>query len=331
MDRRDFLRAIASAAAAGLAGRAFGAPPLQAAGGRARVALARDVRLAGLEGEAFDRLLANLVHRAVADALGVADAAQAWRRLFRPDDVVAVKLNCLAPEISPRRGVVMAIVEGLAAAGVTADRIILYDKEDRDLRKAGFELKAGGDGPLCYGTIGDTKGPGYEERFTLIGDTSFRLTKIVTREATAIINVPVAKQHEYAGITGALKNHFGSIHNPEDFHKFACDPAIARVNKATPIRSKQRLVIMDATRVLYEGGPSYQPQYTIPYWAVMASTDPVAIDAELLQLIELCRQRQGLKSLWELEYTPKHIRTAAQIGLGVADLKAIDLRVYNRA
>ena len=331
MDRRDFLRTVASAAAAGLAGRALGAPPIGAAGTRARVALARDTSLAQLEGAAFDRLLANLVHRAVSDALGVANAAAAWRRLFRPDDVVAVKLNCLAPELSPRRGIVLAIVEGLAAAGVSADRIILYDKEDRDLRKAGFELKSSGDGPLCYGTIGETEGPGYEERFTLVGDTSFRLSKIVTRQATAIINVPVAKQHEYAGVTGALKNHFGTIHNPEDFHKFACDPAIANVNKATAIRSKQRLVIMDATRVLYEGGPSYQPQYTIPYWAVMASTDPVAIDAELLQLIELCRKQQGLKSLWELEYTPKHIKTAAEMGLGVADLSAIDLRVYNRA
>ncbi|MBC7288621.1 MAG: DUF362 domain-containing protein [Armatimonadetes bacterium] len=329
MNRREFLKK--AAAIAGLVtGEALGAPPRTGGAKAATVALARDATLGTLEGAAFDRLLANLVHRALCDALNVTEPTQAWRRLFRPDDVVAVKVNCLAPEIAPRQGIIVAVTEGLAAAGVPQENIIVYDKEDRDLRKAGYELRSGKGGVQCYGTIGETEGPGYEERFTLVGDTSFRLSKIVTRRATAIINVPVAKQHEYAGVTGALKNHFGSIHNPEDFHKFACDPAVADVNKATPIRTKQRLVIMDATQVLYEGGPSYQPRYVIPYWAVMVSTDPVAIDAELVQLIEMCRQKEGLKSLWELDYTPKHVLTAGQQGLGVADVNSIDLRVYNR-
>lgn len=324
MNRRDFLRALASCAAAGLARPLIGATN----DGRARVALAMATGLARLEGEALYDAVAALTHRAVCDAIGVANPQQAWRSLFRPEDVVAVKLNCLAPQLAPSPGIVRAIVQGLGAAGIPPNHIIFYDKEDRDLEAAGFTLCAEGDGPYFYGTIGSTRNPGYEERFTLVGDTSFRLSKIVTREATAIINVPVVKQHEYAGMTGALKNHFGSIHNPEDFHKFACDPAISNVNRAVAIASKQRLIIVDALRVLYDGGPAYQPGCVVPYWAVMASTDPVAVDTKICQLIDLCRQQKGLPPLAELEYPPKHVKTAAAAGIGIGDDDRIDLVVY---
>lgn len=324
MNRRDFLRALASCAAASWLGPAGAA----SGNGRARVALAMNTGLAMLEEDALYDAVAALTHRAVCDALGITDPRQAWKSLFRPDDVVAVKLNCLAPQLASSPGIVRAIVQGLGAAGIPPNHIIFYDKEDRDLEAAGFTLCAEGDGPYFYGTIGPAKNPGYEERFTLVGDTSFRLSKIVTREATAIINVPVVKQHEYAGMTGALKNHFGSIHNPEDFHKFACDPAISDVNRAVAIASKQRLIIFDALRILYDGGPAYQPGCVVPYWAVMASTDPVAIDTKVCQLIDLCRQQKGLRPLAELEYPPKHIKTAAAAGIGIGDDDRIDLVVY---
>ncbi len=333
MDRREFLRLLLTGAASALAGApaAWGAPPRRPMAGRSRVTLVRYAGLAQVGDDAARAsALANMVHMAVRDAVGAATPQQAWAALFKPTDVVAIKLNCLAPEISPHPAIVNAIVQGLQAAGVRPDNIIIYDKEDRDLIKCGYEIRSEPPGPLCFGTLGNSgPSPGYEERFTLIDDTSFRLSKIVTRRATAIINVPVVKHHEYAGITGALKNHFGSIHNPEDFHKFACDPAIANVNRATPIRTKQRLVVVDARRVLYEGGPSYQPQWTVDYWAVMASTDPVAVDAKLRELIDMCRKMKDLKPLAECEYPPKHIETAARMGLGNADPSRIELRVYN--
>jgi len=185
VDRREFLRAITCGAAAlALGAEAWPAPVLSRKSGP-RVVLARNRQLSGLEGEALDNAVAGLVHLAVKDAVGAGSAQQAWRRLFKPTDTVAVKVNCLAPELSPSKGIIKAIVQGLAAAGVPADRIIIYDKEDRDLSKAGYELRGKPPGPLCYGTIGDTVGPGYEERFTLVEQTSFRLSKIVTRPVSS--------------------------------------------------------------------------------------------------------------------------------------------------
>jgi uncharacterized protein (DUF362 family) len=294
------------------------------------VAVVRNSALAYADDATANQLLRGMVFAAIADAVGTSDVQSAMRKLFRADDVVGLKLNCIAPEIAPAPAVVYAVVEALGYAGVKPAQVIIFDKEDRDLAAAGYTCTAEGDGPRVYGTVGETKGPGYEDRFTQEGDTAFCLSKIVTRECTALINIPVIKQHSFAGMTCALKNHFGCIHNPEDFHyKDCCNPAVADVNKTSAIRGKQRLCVCDAFNVQYEGGPSYNAAYVEFYGAVMASTDPVALDAQVLVLVDWFRQQKGLKPLRETERPPKHIATAASYGLGCGDPARIRLVARN--
>lgn len=327
MDRREFIKK--SALVAGALAAAGVSWPAQSAGG-ARVSLVRSAALENLEGEQLAAALRPMVFTAIADAVGVGSVQEAMRKLFAPTDVVAIKLNCIAPQIAPQPEVVFAIVEALGFAGVDRKNIIIFDKEDRDLSAAGYECTATGPGPMVYGTVGDTKGLGYESQFSEQGKTSFCLSKIVTREATAIINVPIVKQHTFAGMTGALKNHFGSIHNPEDFHYIdGCNPAVADVNLAKAIRTKQRLCVVDAVWVQYEGGPSYNAKYVDFYGAVMAATDPVALDTELITLIDIFRKKYGLPPLAEVKNPPKHVKTAAEYGLGCGEASGISLLVRN--
>ena len=56
--------------------------------------------------------------------------ADAWNSLlpdFREDHIVAIKVNCLVPATSSRPQVVDAIVNGLTAAGILENNIIVYD------------------------------------------------------------------------------------------------------------------------------------------------------------------------------------------------------------
>ncbi len=69
-----------------------------------------------------------------------------------------------------------------------------------------------------------------------------------------IIIMPVRKDHGVAGITGALNIHYGSIHNPNKYHGGGCNPYIADLNNLEQIKSKQRLIVMDALKVQYQGG-----------------------------------------------------------------------------
>jgi hypothetical protein len=337
MDRRDFIKTtvLTTGALIGAGEAALAAPPPGAAAAAAgarktTVALCRDSRLANLADDRAAETIRYLTHLGVQQAVGAATAIEAWKKLFKPNDIVAVKLSCLAPQFAPSPAIVQAIVDGLKACGIPEEHIILYDKEDRDLAGAGFTLNAGGPGVQCYGTLGGKNEPGYEESFTLRNETSFCLSKIVTRTATAIINVPVVKHHEYAGMSCALKNHFGSINNPSKFHMIGgCNPAVADVNTAVDIHSKQRLIICDALRLMYDRGPAFHPECILPYYAVLASTDPVALDYQVMQLLELTRKAKGLPSLSELKWPPAHVATAAGYELGTNDPARINLAIQD--
>ncbi|MFQ5809697.1 MAG: DUF362 domain-containing protein [Armatimonadota bacterium] len=318
MDRRAFLKTATALAAVGPATAAR-------AGTGPRVVIGRDAFTQSEDPTTRRSAIAGLVHRTVKEAVQSATPEQAWKSLFTSRDTVGIKLNCLAPQLAPHRELVEAIVEGVQGAGVPPHQIIVFDKENRDLLHAGYEIGHDPARYQCYGTLGDGECPGYEERVTMLNDTGVRLSKIVTRQCSAIINVPVVKDHDYAGITAALKNHFGCIHNPEDFHLQRCDPAVADVNTAPAIRRKERLIVVDAIRVLYDGGPSFNPNAVFDYNAVFAGTDPVAIDAEVAALIDIIREMEGLAPIEGSKRAPVHVATAARYALGVANLDGIDL------
>lgn len=66
--------------------------------------------------------------------------ARAWRALgVEPKDVVGVKVAAGAGAAAPaRRAVVAGIVESLLAAGHPRDKIVVWDRDEDDLRAAGF-------------------------------------------------------------------------------------------------------------------------------------------------------------------------------------------------
>jgi hypothetical protein len=325
MNRRQFVHSatkLALAAGGGLL-PALGQP---AAGDRSRVVFYRHSGLADQDKQTKAATVRTLVDSAVRDATGASNTEAAWRSLFSADDVVAIKVNCMAHLLSPGLDVIAAVVEGLKGAGVDPDNITVFDKEDRDLIGAGYELNHGPPGPLVHGTLGGPDAPGYNVRFTTRGSSTFRLSNIVAERTTAIVNVPVVKDHVFAGITGALKNHFGTIHNPEDFHYInGCSPAVAEVNLAPPLKGKQRLIVGDAIYVQYEGGPSYQADAIYDYWGVFAGTDPVAIDSQLLVLIDTLREQAGLPPIAETGHPVRYLEAAAERELGTCDPKQIEL------
>jgi uncharacterized protein (DUF362 family) len=129
------------------------------------------------------------------------------------------------------------------------------------------------------------------------------------------------------GVTLALKNLFGAIHNPNKYHINAGDPYVADVNMFPAIRQKVRLTICDALTAQYEGGPSYMPQRSWPYNGLMVGRDPVALDYTGWQILERKRAEKGMKPLRELRREPLYISTAADARhrLGTNDPNRIDV------
>lgn len=128
-------------------------------------------------------------------------------------------------------------------------------------------------------------------------------------ESDVLIAVPVGKSHSSAGISLSMKGMMGLIHNRVSFHS-RYDLHTAIVDMASVL--KPNLVVIDGTRILSSGGPS-GPGKVIPLNLVIASTDMVAADAQMV----------ALGTWYDRKFTPsqvRHIRGAAERGLGRMDL-----------
>ncbi|MBD3288496.1 DUF362 domain-containing protein [candidate division KSB1 bacterium] len=266
----------------------------------------------------------NMLNTAMSAFFSVGSAAEAWAGLFSENDVVGIKVNCLAGRgMSTSQTLVDAIVKNLLAIGIPARQIIIWDRANDDLKRAGYKIQTSKRDVLCYGN----DHAGYTRQLYESGSIGSFLSNILVHQCTAIINVPIMKDHGIVGITNALKNFFGAIHNPNKYHSFKGDPYIADVNLLPDIRNKVRLTICDALTSQYEGGPPYMPQWCWQHNGVIVAQDMVAMDSIAWNIIDGKRAEKGMPSLKEAGREPTYIRTAADADhkLGICEPNAIDL------
>ncbi len=323
-NRRDFLRGcVASALLMSDAGKLAAnvvTPPAPEA--KSKVVIARDQALRNSGGDVDPARLGNMLDRAMQAFFDAKKPVDAWKRVVKPGEVIGLKINGLGGRrLTTSHVLVESVINRLNQAGIALKDIVVFDRSDRDLANGGFTP------PEWKGVrVISNRTAGHEEETSQHGSVTTRLTKILTRTCDAVINLPVLKDHELAGVTVAMKNMYGVINNPRDLHPNGCNPYIADLNMLLPIRQKVRLTITDATTAVYEGGPGYNPQWAWQYNGVMIGRDPVALDTVAWQIIDQKRKEAGLKTLKEAGREPKYIATAAdeQHRLGTNDLKRIE-------
>ena len=243
-----------------------------------------------------------------------------------PKGAVGMKTNCLTGKFnSTPVPLVDALAGILESAGWAANDIVVWERTNRELQKAGFELNASSFGRRCFGT--DANGVGYGDQFYSVGESSSLISRILEETVAGNINLPVLKDHSIAGLSGSMKNMFGAINNPNKFHGNNCDPHVAEVAMMDPIRTKNCLMIIDAVRVQYHNGPGYDPAHVALYGGIVLSDDPVAVDRIGLEIVEQFRLAAGLPPLETAGRPARYLQTAQAYGLGEADISAIDLKV----
>jgi uncharacterized protein (DUF362 family) len=322
--RREFLAQVGAAAVgAALAGPAVAEAASSIRGKPSpRVAVARDEAVTRGHVREHGERLGKLLDAAMPRLMGAPDAASAWRQLFRPKDRIGIKVNTLG--LSTQPAVVEAVVAGLRQGGVPAENIIIWDRFDVELTRAGFKLNRSSRGVRCYGTDAERVGGGYQSQVEISGQIGSCFSRIVAEEVNALICVPVLKDHNLAGVSLGMKNFYGAIHNPNKYHTNNCDPYVADVVSHPFIAPKWRLTVCDATRAQYHAGPGRNLEFAWPFGGLIVSTDFVAADAVAADLLEAKRKSEGLPSLAEEQRPPKQIATAGARGLGVADLSRIE-------
>jgi uncharacterized protein (DUF362 family) len=263
------------------------------------------------------------INLAMTSLTGTNNPTDAWKSIVSPGDVFGIKPNCLAGKgLSSSPVVAQAIVDGLKSAGVKISDIIIWERSNRELEKAGYKLNYAGDDLKCYGT--DTRGVDYGSDFHQLGKVASLLSRIYEDIITKNINFPVLKDHSLAGISAGMKNNYGIVHNPNKYHPDNCNPFAAEIAALAIVKKKNVLTICDMTRAQYQGGPGYMPNYLLKPGGVIVSFDPVAIDLCCYKIIDKYRLENGLKSLKDSGREPVWIKNAAELGLGQADFSEIE-------
>ena len=335
--RRSFIkRGSVSLAGAGLAS-VFGGHDANGQSARqTRLAMVKHDGATDEQGTGLPDVVKRMVDTAIRELTGKDSLRDAWCEFVSPDDVVGLKINLRGGRrLSTQPCVVNPILDGLVEAGVKRNNIIVYDAENREFRRAGYTLNDSEDGVRYYGVDRGIRRPRdrqaaraalkpfYLSEPVMVADKAVYFSKILAEEITALINVPLIKDHRLSGVTVSMKNHFGSILNPSDLHNSCCDPYLAELNAAAPIKDKTRLIIVDGLRALYDGGPRDNPPCRWRQNSIIAGTDTVAVDHAGLQIIEAKRKENGVAPLGD---RARHVATAAKIGLGTNDPAQIDIR-----
>ncbi len=326
IDRREFIKDISLAGlglAAGPALLNFHVERAYALENVGKVVVATGADLTeglSVNADAANRLLSVAI-KALTDK---STEEEAWKSIFpslTKDDVVGIKINTLF-QLSTHSQVVDAIVQNLVAIGIPENNIIIWDKSDSDLRSSGYQINRGDTGVRCFGTNAD-----YDPTAYMIGGQSKRLSEILTQTCDHLINVPVLKDHGISGVTLSLKNHYGTVNNPGSLHGNTCDPYIAELNDTEPVKEKTRLIVLDASVGVYNGGPGAAPQFR--YNSLVLGQDPVALDYHGLQIIDEERAKHNLPIVANTGRPAKHINTAAGLGLGTMDTNEMQIIQLN--
>ncbi len=151
-----------------------------------------------------------------------------------------------------------------------------------------------------------------------------------------IINLCLMKSHD-CGITGAMKNHFGSIPSPQNLHDGMGDKSyIADVCDAPSIRNKVRVNIVDALFANWHNNVwAPRPWKTFPEESpnsLILGTDPVALDSVMLDHIIEEKNAQGI-NISKSSIPHDFLQYAMEVpGLGIHEHRPynrIDYRVFD--
>jgi uncharacterized protein (DUF362 family) len=289
---------------------------------------------------------------------GESNDKDSWARFISPQDTVGIKVNCSgAPHIMSSPEIVAGIVENLIAIGVPAQRIWIYERFEGQLLSVGYDkyVPAGvhiwaaeGDHTRRGSLAGYDPNTYVEVDFFGEEDTRSFMTRPVADTFTKIINVPKMKEHQAAGVTGCLKNiAYGNFSNVDRSHRFTKTNTysyIGTLASVEPIPTKVVVNIMDGLSGVWQAGPfSEYPQFRFYPKQIMFGTDPVAMDHELIDLVETKRKSEGAPSLFDRSPShigkdnsnpnfnhfirePGHVEYASKLGLGIYDAAGIKLK-----
>ena len=321
-------------------------PVARAVAARSTVFYAMDSRALANGFEPVPAVVRTMVDAVVMGATHKTSPAAAWRSLVGKDDVVGIKVAAAPGAMGGTHpAVARAVAQALQEAGIPASRIIVWDRNRDDLLAAGYSPRdpdfqlhwidpaSGYDrepvlGRLIWGDskFGERQGTRLEDMLShgdQLSSTSY-YAAVLSKTVTKVINLPSLCDSFMCGLNGSLANM--TIWNVDNWRRFIKEPYfgnpyVAEIYADPVVHEKVVLTIMDGLALQFAGGPFPNPNFTRQYFTIFGSTDPVAIDATAVGLIDEFRVANKLPKIAPVA---GHVETAGSMGLGNAAAGDID-------
>jgi hypothetical protein len=182
-------------------------------------------------------IIQRMMHKGLMELTGAPSWTDAWRVFVQPGDVVGIKMSPVGGrKLCSDPSVLHQIIDGIKQAGVPARDIVVYERYRRELMGVGYHRW------LPEGVRWSWAAEQYETwqlgmsaydrdvymEMPLIkpgdnaNDVHVRrsyVAQCLTKQVNKLINVPVLKSHQSAGVTLTLKNlSHGSVNNVNRSH-----------------------------------------------------------------------------------------------------------------
>jgi hypothetical protein len=257
-------------------------------------------------------------------------AAAPWRQVF-PDYAtgmrIGIKVNCLNQFLATSVPVVQALIAGLRRdLGIPGTDIVVWDRRLDELTRGGFSRDVLGVPVVgTVNAIDDGSGPGYEEACCQVSAGKMvRFSRVLTELTDVTINCPVLKAHEVSGVTAALKNVYGVIDNPGDFHD-DLNTALPAIYSLSPIRERFRFTVLDALIAVILRGTASLSDLTPK--RVVVSRDPLALDIYAVGLVNQLRADSGGSVAPVPEQSIEWLGNAYRAGIGASVVDLVSITV----
>lgn len=260
------------------------------------------------EGRVEEGVVEKLLDAAVIACTGRERTEDAWRALISPNDRVGIQIDPVGT--AAHDAMLDVLVRCIAKTGVPLRNITIYAGDEAALFRAGFDLS----GRMPGVTVLASDALGYRKG----------ISRVALEHCTKIINLARLRVDPRLGMHGAIANCLQAVPYAER-RRLERDPTLLPTAAGNSVLRRMIVLhILDALFPIYRYPEVGEPALW-QFGGVMASTDPVALDAigrqvllDKLRAEDVDPQGLALPVVW--------LQAAAETyRLGTADLTRIDV------